>query len=66
MQHGRNRETMESHAPEHWTDEIGTKRHGTYSWDPKMPPTEFIQQWYAATKGRETKVFRPSKSRDKK
>lgn len=67
MQHGRTREAMEFHA-EHddWGSYYNTKRHGTYFWDNTMSDTEYLQQWYKATKGRASKVFRPSKSRDKK
>jgi hypothetical protein len=58
---------MEYHAAhETWDDYYGTKRHGRYFWYKNMASTEYIQNWYRATKGRETKVFRPSKSRDKK
>ena len=68
MQHGRTREDMEYHDQnqQSWMEEVGTKRHGRYFWDSAMSDTEYIQNWYKATKGRASKVFRPSKSRDKK
>ena len=67
MQHGRTREDMEFHAEnEDWGSYYNTKRHGMYFWDNTMSDTEYIQNWYKATKGRASKVFRPSKSREKK
>lgn len=67
MQQGRTREDMEFHAQhDHWSSYYNTKRHGVYFWDRTTGDTEYIQQWHKATKGRASKVFRPSKSRDQK
>lgn len=66
MQYGRSRDNMEFHNQESsWDRYTDTKRHGKTFWK-GMDPTMYIQEFYKATKGRASKAFRPSKSKDNK